>query len=194
MESVTLKATSRQERGKGPSRRLRAADKVPTVAYGRGSDTLMLTVGRPELSAILLSERGRNSIIELDVDGAEHFPVMVKDYTVHPLSRRLLHADFIRIDKDTKVDVEVPFRVTGKAKGELEGGTVLVTVRTLSFRCLPSAIPDTVTHDVSELDINDVVRVNELVVPEGAEPLLPADRKLVIVQPPRPEIAWTASM
>ncbi len=191
METVTLKATSRTERGKGSSRRLRAVGKMPTVAYGRGAETLNLTVEREALRAILKSERGRNSIIDLDVEGTGTFSVMIQDYTLHPLSRQLLHADFIRIDEHTKVEVEVPFRTVGKAKGELEGGTVLVTVRTLSFRCLPTAIPDFVEHDVTELDINDVVKVKELAVPEGAEPLLAPDRTLIIVQPPRVEVEET---
>ncbi len=187
METITLKATSRQGRGKGPARRLRAAGQLPTVAYGRGLETLTLTVESEALRAILLSDQGRNTIIDLDIEGADRCPVMIRDYSFHPVSRQLLHADFIRIDEHTHIEVEIPFRTIGKAKGELEGGTVLATLRTLRVRCLPSAIPELVEHDVTELEINDVVKVKDLALPAGAEPLLPPDRKIVVVQPPRVE-------
>ncbi len=185
METVTLKATTRTDSGKGPARRLRAQGKLPVVAYGTDVDTQPLAIERDALRDILMSSRGRNTIIKLDVEGGSALDVMVKEYTVHPLSRLLLHADFIKIDENTLVDCEVPFRTVGKSKGEVAGGTLLANVRSLKVRCLPSSIPDHVEYDVSELEVDDVVAVSELTLPEGVEVLLPADRKVLIVAPPR---------
>jgi large subunit ribosomal protein L25 len=187
MENITLKATPRDTHGKGASRRLRTEGFIPVVAYGLGADTASFAIGCDALRDILLSERGRNSIISFAVEGGKSFPVMVKDYVVHPLSRKLLHADFMRIDEKKKLEVEVPFRTTGKSKGEIEGGTLLPTLRTLTVRCLPSNIPDEVVFDVSHMQINDMATVGELTFPDGVEPLLDPTRKAISVKPPRVE-------
>jgi large subunit ribosomal protein L25 len=187
MQITPLKARTRTDQGKGPARRLRAEGQLPAVAYGGGGDTVALSVQADALRAILVSERGRNTVIQLEIEGRDGFAAMVKDYEVHPLSRRLLHADFIRIDEKKPVEVVVPFASTGRSKGELEGGTVLVALRLLPVRCLADRIPDRIEHDVSELEINDVIKVSDLVLTEGVEVLLPPDRRIVVVQPPRVE-------
>lgn len=185
MESTTLKASPRELSGKGPARRLRAEGKIPSVAYGGKSDTLNLAIDHDALKDILLSPRGRNTVITLDVEGGAQHQVMVKDYTVHPVSRRLLHADFMTLDESKPVVVEVPFVTTGKSKGVGAGGTLLVNVRSLRLKCLPKAIPAHIEHDVTELEINDVVKVRDLSLPEGTESIEPAERKILIVAPPR---------
>jgi large subunit ribosomal protein L25 len=187
MEIIPLKAKPRQLHGKGPARRLRGSGMLPTVAYGRGLQTANLSVEIEALRTILMSVRGRNTVIRLEIEGGEGFTAMVRDFSVHPVSRKLLHADFIRIDENKPVEVEVPFLTTGKAKGELEGGTVLVAMRMLPIRALPDRIPNHLEHDVTELMINDYIKVSEIAVPEGVEVLLPSDRTLVVVQPPRVE-------
>lgn len=184
MQTVTLKATPRPQAGKGPARRLRAAGQLPCVAYGE-IDSQPLAIERNALRDILTSPRGRNTIINLDVEGGATVAVMVKEYTVHPLSRLLLHADFITINESKPVECEVPFRTTGKSKGEAAGGTLLANIRNLRVRCLPTAIPDVINFDVSALEIDDVVVVRELTMPPNVEALLPPERKIVVVAPPR---------
>jgi large subunit ribosomal protein L25 len=112
---------------------------------------------------------------------------MIKDFTVHPITRQLVHADFIQIDPSKPVILEVPFRVVGKAAGEAFGGSLLQTARTLKVRCLPAAVPDFLEHDVSAMMIDDVMRVRDLPVPEGVEILHREDQKLLLVKPPRVE-------
>lgn len=186
MEHVTLKATTRTELGKGPNRRLRTSGQIPSVAYGKGTDAaLSLAVDHDALIDVLGSPKGRNSVIRLEVAGAKTYAVMVRDFAVHPISRRLLHADFITVDENAPIEVEVPFVTTGKSKGEAEGGTVLVSSRRLPVRCLPAAIPAQITVDVSGLDMEDGIQVKELAVPAGVEVLLPAERRVVVVKAPR---------
>jgi large subunit ribosomal protein L25 len=155
------------------------------VAYGTGMETQPLAIERDALKAILTSERGRNTIIRLDIEGASPMEAMVKEYEVHPLSRLLLHADLIKITEDKPIDCEVPFFTVGKAAGEVEGGTVLSNLRTLRVRCLPGKIPDRIEYDVSALNIDDNVHVRDLTLPESVEVLLPPERTIVIVAPPR---------
>lgn len=189
MHTVELKATHRQSSGKGHSRRLRQEGRIPTVAYGRNEDAQPLAMSQSAVEAIILSDRGRNTIINLVVEGGAEQPVMIKDYTVHPLTRRLLHADFIRIDPSKAVEVEVPFLIVGKAKGEVAGGTVLRALRSVKLRCLPGAIPDSLEYDVSALEIDAVVKVSEVPVPEGITVLHPPDQKVLSIKPPRVETA-----
>jgi large subunit ribosomal protein L25 len=185
MEAVALQAKARDGQGKGPSRRLRTVGRIPAVAYGGDHDTLNLSVSSEALRDILLSERGRNAVIDLQVDGGDSHSVMIKEFTLHPISRKLLHADFIRIDPNASIEVKVPFRAIGKSKGEIAGGTLLVNVREVNLRCIASAIPVALTADVSELEIDDMLRIKDLVMPEGTEAAEDLERKLLVVVPPR---------
>ncbi len=187
MQTATLEARTRTQSGKGPSRQLRRDGFIPAVAYLRGAPSLSLAVAHDELKDVLQSELGRNAVIDLSVDGKETYAVMVKDYTVHPVSRMLLHADFMPVDLSKSVVVTVPFRTEGRSKGELNGGTLLQNVRRLSVRCLPTQIPVAITAEVGELDINDVLKVADLTLAEGFELLHPPEQKLLMVQPPRVE-------
>ena len=187
MDIVFLDAKTRTASGKGPSRRLRRDGMVPAVTYKCGEPTLNIAVPRSELRGILLSKRGKNTLIDLRVDGADSKPVMVKEYTVHPLTRLITHADFVAVDRDKPVTLEVPFNRTGRSKGEVEGGTLLQTTRSLKVRCVPANVPSAIEADSTELEIDDVLRVKDLTLPEGVEVLHPLDYKLVVVQPPRVE-------
>jgi large subunit ribosomal protein L25 len=188
MDNVNLEATIRQQTGKGASRQLRRKGFVPSVAYKGGTPTLELAVSHEALAGILLSDRGRNSVIQLHVEGKDKTAVMIKDYTVHPVSRQLVHADFIQVDVNQTLEVEVPFQAIGRSKGEMAGGTLVQNVRQLRVRCLPANIPDIIEADVTELEIDDVLRVEQLAATAaGVELLHRSDQKLLVVQPPRVE-------
>jgi large subunit ribosomal protein L25 len=185
MQTVPLKATARSDHGKGPARRLRAHARVPTVAYGKGFDTLSLSVVHDELHAILCSDRGRNSIIDLQIEGRDGLPVMVKQVAVHPVSRKLLHADFVTVDPSQPIEVDVPFQTVGKSVGEQAGGTLFVSLRMLRVRCLPGLIPAMIEHDVSDMDLEQVLKVKDLQLPEGVEARVGGERKVATILPPR---------
>jgi len=185
MHTTTLKAINRNDTGKGAARRLRADGKLPSIAYGKGHDSQPLSVDRAALRGILTSERGRNHIISLEIEGGETFNVMVKDYLVHPVNRGLLHADFIRIEGHSPVVCEIPFATTGKAAGVQAGGTLLTNMRSIKVRTTPTNIPTVIEHDVSSLEVEDILTVSDLTLPEGVEALLPPERKLAMVAPPR---------
>ncbi len=180
MQVTKIAATLRTDHGKGASRRLRASGKLPAVAYKKGADAKHLVVSPTEIVDVLTSERGVNSVVQMDVSG-QTLQAMIRDYQYHPLSRKLLHADFIEVSDDEKVEVNIPLNLTGKAKGIVMGGVLRQVFRELPIRCVPSAIPTQVTHDISDLDVDHTLSVKELVLPEGVEVLLGEKRTVALV-------------
>ncbi len=183
MEFHKIDASLRAERGKGPSARLRREGKIPAVAYGPGHATTAITVNPKDLMAAVTGPWGRNAVLELVVDGAEPFTALLAEHTYHPLSRDLVHADFLCIDVNKPVEVEVPLTTTGKAAGVVEGGTLRQIFRKLPISCLPAAIPQFIEFDVTEMNQNDVRKVSDLTVPEGVTIRLPIEQTIVAVDP-----------
>jgi large subunit ribosomal protein L25 len=167
MELRKVTASVREETKKGPARRLRQRGQIPAVAYGKKVEPRSLSVSPKDLEEVLNSERGRNTVIELDVQGSDKLTVLLNQYQYHPVSRHLLHADFLQIDLKEPVHVEVPFELVGKSKGVVMGGILRQVFRALPVRCLPEHIPVKLVHDVTELDIDQHVHAEDLQLPEG---------------------------
>lgn len=181
MQIIKLNAARRETAGKGAAVRLRRTGKVPAVAYSKHLPTQALAVSPAELSRVLSSERGRNSVVELDVEGSDKLTVLLKEYQYHPITRQFLHADFVQIQLDQDVDVEVPLEITGKAQGVVLGGTLRQVYRTVPVRCLPEQIPVKLTHDVTSLGLDGHVATRDLALPEGVRVRLPAEQTLVAI-------------
>jgi large subunit ribosomal protein L25 len=180
METMKVDATRREGTRKGPARRLRAAGLIPAVAYGKEQSTTHLAVSPKDVHAILDSEFGRNTVIELGL-GEEKRTVLLCDYQYHPVSRELLHADFRQIHLDRPVRVEVPFNLTGRAKGIVSGGVLKQVYHRLPVSCLPTLIPARIEHDITELDVDEHVSASDLSVPEGVTVLLPPTQTVAAV-------------
>jgi large subunit ribosomal protein L25 len=176
MELQKISATRRNESGKEVAKRLRRDARIPAVVYGRGTPPRALVVSPKDLRGVLQSERGRNSLVELDLDDGSTETVLLADFQYHPLTRELLHADFLRVSEDQMVKVDVPFVPVGKPKGVVVGGTLRLVYHKLPVRCLANQIPAKIEHDVSELDIDDSVAASDLAMPEGVTVRLPPTR------------------
>ena len=167
MAEIILQATPRPPQGTRPARRLRNEGKVPGVVYGMGVDPIPLTVEWRELRAALVTEQGLNAIINLQIDG-ERTPTLVKDMQRHPVRRNVLHIDFIRVDLDKTVDVEVTIHLEGEAElVSREGGVVDHVLQSLQITAKPADIPSGLTIDISDLVIGDAKRVSDIVLPAG---------------------------
>jgi len=167
MEAIKVTASRRDEHGKGAARRLRNEGKIPAVAYGKSLPTQALAIGPEAIKAVLSSERGRNTVVSLDVDGKAGLTVLLSDYQYHPMTRALLHADFVQVHLDQPVNVEVPLELLGRAAGIVAGGTLRQVFRKLPIRCLPGQIPVKITHDVTALGLDGHVATQDLNLPEG---------------------------
>lgn len=168
---ATLEAVVREGRGKNEANRLRAAGKIPAVVYGaQAAGTApvgtAVAVDPKILSRILHSDSGANTLISLKLaDGEKR--VMVREYQLDPVTHSLLHADFYALAMDKAITVTVPVQLVGEAPGvKVQGGIVDFVTRQISVECLPTAIPEHVTVDISHLMLNQSVRVRDL--PENA--------------------------
>jgi large subunit ribosomal protein L25 len=186
---ATLQAEKREGRGKNEARRLRANGRIPAVVYGveKGKAT-EIAVDPKMLLRILHSESGVNTLIGLQLDGGAT-RVLVKEYQLDPIDHKLLHADFYQVAMDKKLTVTVPILLRGEAKGvKQQGGIVDFVYREIEIECLPGDIPENVTVDVSELMLNQGLRVRDI-LHEGAKwtPITEPDTMVVHVVAPKAE-------
>jgi len=167
------------------------------VVYGAEKDTAVeISVDPKMLLRILHSESGVNSLIALQLEGAPDTRVLVKEYQVDPVQHNLLHADFYQLAMDKKLTVTVPIVLKGEARGvKQQGGIVDFVHREIEIECLPADIPESVAIDVSELMLNQGIRVRDLAAAEGARwsPVSEADMMIVHVVPLKAEEAPAAA-
>ena len=167
MAELTLTAETGRPTGSRSSNRLRAEGKIPGVVYGLGSDPKAVAVNWRELRQALTTDAGLNALINLTVDGEEHLTI-VKELQRNPVKRTVTHVDFILIDRDADIEVEVPVVLEGEATlVERENGTVTQSLFTLTIIAKPGSIPDQLTADISELEVGGAVRVGDLALPSG---------------------------
>ncbi len=177
-KDITLVAEVRDTRGKNAARRLRVEKKTPAVLYGTGGDPVALSVSPKEVSKILLSSSGYNTIFNLDVAGALT-PVIVIDWQTHPLRGHLLHCDLKRIDLTQKMTVKVPVLTTGEPVGvKLSGGHYEMINREVEIEVLPDDIPENFTISVLTLGLNESIRAKD--VPMTGSMRLLSDPEIVI--------------
>lgn len=180
MQATKIAATTRKENGKGASRRLRAEGKLPAITYGPGKDPIALEVSPDEVAAVLTSDKGTNTLVDLEIDG-KVIQAMIGEYQYHPLTRKLLHADFLQVTADQKIDTTVPLRLTGKSKGIVMGGKLRQIFRDLPIRSAAATIPAEVVYDITELGLDQAVHAGDLSLPEGVEVVLDAKRTVAVV-------------
>jgi len=194
MEQITVQSSVREQKGKGPNRRLRVAGKIPAVLYGHKSQNMALEVDPKEIFKILQSDTGENTIFLLEVPGKEKINVLIKEYQLEPVSHRLLHADFYEVAMDELLEVDVPLEVIGEAYGvKTEGGLLDIVHRELRVECLPADIPENIEVDVTEMKIGDQVRIKDLKVSEKIKILDDPETVVVAVEHPRAEELPTAA-
>lgn len=179
----TVQAKSRNTHGKSAARRLRSEGSVPAVVYGKGITASSVALAPKDVLAVLATEKGQNTVIEMTVDGAKSL-VMIKEFSVHPVKRSLVHVDLVEVKLDRPVDVQIPLFTHGKAVGVTAGGLLRQVFRTLPVRCTPDKIPAKLDVDVTELALGDAISTAEVKVPEGVSILLPSEQTIVAVVAP----------
>jgi large subunit ribosomal protein L25 len=182
MAEIILHATPRAPQGTRSVRRLRGEGKVPGVVYGLGGEPVTLTVDWRELRATLITEQGLNAVIHLDLDGATT-PTLVKEIHRHPVRRNVLHVDFIRVDLDKTVDVEVPVVLEGEAElVARENGVVDQLITALLITAKPADIPAHLSLDISGLEVGHSLRVSDLTLPAGVTTSVDPEEAVVAAQ------------
>ena len=161
-EVVEAQARAESSRGKNEARRVRAAGRVPGVLYGAKKATVAVTLDPKQITRILHSESGHNTIFDLQV-GNEKAKVMIVDWQHDPMYGNLLHIDLKRIAMDEKIRVQVPIHLTGEAEGvKQQGGILDQVLREVEVECLPGDIPSHIDADITHLVFGTVLRVSDL--------------------------------
>src|SRR5689334_22998207 len=162
-KDITIAAEGRDARGKNEARRLRAKGSMPAVVYGGAEGATAVAVSPKELSRILNSKTGHNTIFNLSLPGNAATPVMIVDWQFDPIKDSLLHADLKRIDLTKRIAVKVPVVTHGDPKGvKLQGGIHEIVTREIEIECLPDEIPEQFDVNVAELVIGQNIRVSEI--------------------------------
>jgi large subunit ribosomal protein L25 len=162
-KDITVAAEVRVSRGKNEARRTRKAGQIPAVVYGAFQDPVSVAVNPREISKIIRSTSGFNTIFTLAIQGGESTPVMLVDQQVDPIRGTLLHADLKRIDLTKRIRVTVPVHTEGEPKGvKVQGGLLEIITRAVEIECLPDEIPEGFTVDVTELLIGQSKRASDV--------------------------------
>ena len=187
MAVIQLKGSRRESIGKGGARKARAAGQIPAVLYGHGETPQPIAVEFREFEVALRGHKGSNAIVNLNVAGGE-FTALVRDVQYDPLSRAIIHLDFQHISLTEQIEVEVPVQFVGIPVGVKDGGGILEhLVRTLTVKCLPTAIPASIDVDVTALNIGQNLHVGDLAPGVGYQMITDAGVAVAAVVAPAAE-------
>ena len=190
MELSKVNVDVRSAAKKGAARRVRSGGSVPGVLYGRKREPIAVTFNEKELLTSLDKEKRRNTVLTLTVrDGgkSEDVTAMVRDAQINPLSRRLVHVDFLAVDLNAEVKVTVPLVLTGKPVGVTNGGNLHQSLHMVPIAAKPAQIPVKLEVDVSALDIGDALHVSDLKLGAGVRVTLDAKEAIASVVAPKAE-------
>ena len=188
-QSIQITAQPREGLGSRRVKRLRDQGLIPGVVYGHKEAVVPVTLPKKELTTHI--DRGAH-VFDLSLDGKSE-KVLVKDVQYDHLGLEILHIDFARVSLDERVEVTVPLELKGTPKGEAEGGVLQQIVAELEIECLVTDIPDRVTHNVSEMGIDDALHVKDLALPPGAKAMQDPDLIVAMVKVIEEEAAAPAA-
>jgi large subunit ribosomal protein L25 len=185
--TTALSVAQRDPAGSRAVRRLRRTGQVPGVVYGGGEPPVAFQVDGRELR-LALAHAG--AVFDLSIDGAGSAPVVVKELTRHPVHGQTVHIDFLRVRLDEAIQATVVLELTGTedAPGVKEGGVLEHVTRELTVEALPTEIPDSLQHDVSEMVIGDTLTLEALSAPEGVKLIDDPDTVIATLSPPRLQV------
>jgi large subunit ribosomal protein L25 len=183
-ETTALQVLPREPSGSREARRLRRSGSVPGVLYGGGDEPVSFQVPARTLRHALASA---GAVMDLTIEGGSANPVVLKELVRHPLTGETVHIDLLRVRLDVKIQSTVQLELTGaeSAPGIRDGGVLEQITRELTIEALPNDIPDSLTHDVSGMDINDTITLESLTTPSTVTLLDDPETVIATLTPPR---------
>ena len=170
-ETEQITATKRTETGKRRMRRLRASGSIPAVIYGHGEESIALTIPADQFNAAL---RHGSRLVEFTGDLKE--AALIDSVQWDTFGADPLHIDFVRVDKDEKVDITVALELRGDAPGTHDGGVVTQPLHEIEINCPVTSIPESIEVNINSLELEGEIQAGELELPNGATLLTPADQ------------------
>ena len=158
MKSITIQGTKRESVGKKSTKALRDAELVPCVVYG-GGEPLNFSAEEKAFKGLVYTPEAHT--VSIEVDG-QVIPAVLQDIQFHPITDKIIHADFYRLSDDKPVVMEVPVRITGRSKGVVAGGVLRQTFRKLKVKAIPANLPDEIVVDITALKIGNKFYVESL--------------------------------
>jgi len=185
--TAELTAKKRHETGKGAARRLRREGRVPGIVYGGDQETIPVSLDAGEAEYLFRQISVENTLVDLKVEGEDGaLRTLVREIQAHPYKSELIHVDFYVITEGKAIEVEIPVHLNGIPVGVRESQGVLEQiVHELPVKCIPSAIPETVEIDVTELGMNEAVHVSDVELGPDVEVLLDGERAICTVVAPK---------
>ncbi|HEX5893430.1 MAG TPA: 50S ribosomal protein L25 [Solirubrobacterales bacterium] len=187
-DRATLKVSHRETFGSRATRRLRREGMVPGIVYGQGGEARPFQVPARDLRA-LLSEG--HTLLDLELDGSKAVPVVIKEQQNHPVRGDVLHLDCLQVRLDEEIQAEVAVELDGadEAPGVREGGVLEHVTREITVEALPTEIPEQITVDVSQMEINDTINLDAVPIPSGIKLMAeePEEITIATLSPPRVE-------
>ncbi|RKD22799.1 50S ribosomal protein L25/general stress protein Ctc [Ammoniphilus oxalaticus] len=184
--AALLEAQRRQSKSRSGLNELRKSGRVPGVLYGMNKDNEVIHLNESQLNQTLRSE-GRNAILDLAIEAGPKEKVVIAEIQTHPIRNEILHLDLRRLDMTEEMVAAVSVILTGEAEGAKAGGVLQHLLWEVEVRCLPADLPDSITVDISNLQIGDTITVQDLEVPAGVEIQQEAEEGVVSVTAPRQE-------
>jgi large subunit ribosomal protein L25 len=193
MAEIVVAAQGRTGKGKNVNRRLRTKGLIPGIVYAKARESIPVAVSPKEITTILRSATGANTLFDLDIDGKRR-KVILKEFQLEPVKGQILHADFYEVALDRALEVKVHVEIQGTPVGvKVQGGILDFVTRELEVECLPADIPEKIVADVTHLEMGRHLRVSELVAPPKVKILTAPDVVVVHVVAPRAEEAPAAA-
>ena len=179
-DTYELKAQPRDRTGKGAARELRRNSMVPAVIYGDKKDPLAIALPQKELTMRLHAGGFLTTVATIEVDGVKH-QVLPKDYQTDPVRDFIVHVDFLRISKNSRVVVHVPvhFKNEDASPGLKRGGVLNIVRHEVEVECPATAIPDYIEVDLAGVDIGDSIHISHVTLPDNTKPTI-TDRDFTI--------------
>ena len=184
MNSVSLSGSLRENVGKKDAKKLRAQGLVPCVIYGNGREVRFYTEAKSFKTILFTPE---TYIIDFTIDG-QVYRTILQDIQYHPLSDEVLHADFLEVTEEKPITVTLPVRTEGTSPGVMRGGKLKVRIPRLKVKGLIKDLPDFVIVNISELNVNQAIRVKDLAI-ENVTPLVAANNIVCDVKAKKSAIA-----
>jgi large subunit ribosomal protein L25 len=187
-QRTKLKVSPREDFGSRATRRLRRDGIVPGIVYGQGGDARPFQVPARELRTVLLEGQ---TLLDLELDGSGAVPVVIKEQQNHPVRGDVMHLDCleVRLDEEIQAEVAIELEGTDQAPGVREGGVLEHVTREITVEALPTEIPEQITVDVSEMNINDTINLDTVTIPSGVKLMVdePSEVTIATLSPPRVE-------
>ncbi|MDG1482936.1 MAG: 50S ribosomal protein L25 [Myxococcota bacterium] len=180
MATISLKATTRTDSGKGVARKIRREGRIPAVVYRGGDNATSVVIDPAEITLKFNRTGNRNTLVSLDLESGSRL-CLVREVQRHPVSGNLRHIDFYEVDDNQFITVLVPVEAVGTAQGIKLGGQLQLMRRDLNVRCKPADIPSTISVEVSELDVGEFIRVSQVTAPENTELIYGGDFNVITV-------------